>query len=173
MANEYKYAQNIPPGMGGQLEDSGMAVSRSSQVHAMNVSTNGSSAAGMAPPQTPHQQSFASPGHRASTDDVAEGTAVGESAKRKRSKVSRACDECRRKKVNGHPPPSAVLAGLLTRTQVKCDAAAEDGTVKTCSNCAKAGLTCEYSRVPMKRGPSKGYVTGCASHAASPDADAV
>ncbi|KAF3491316.1 uncharacterized protein GIQ15_00833 [Arthroderma uncinatum] len=62
----------------------------------------------------------------------------GMSARRKRSKVSRACDECRRKKV-------------------RCDATSEAG-VETCSNCRRTGATCEFSRVPMKRGPSKGYI---------------
>ncbi|RMZ84641.1 hypothetical protein DV737_g1213, partial [Chaetothyriales sp. CBS 132003] len=55
--------------------------------------------------------------------------------------VSRACDECRRKKI-------------------KCDSAdgPDDGTIRTCTNCAKANMQCDFSRVPMKRGPSKGYI---------------
>ena len=55
---------------------------------------------------------------------------------RKRSKVSRACDECRRKKV-------------------KCDAQSELGQ-EACSNCRRSGVACLFSRVPQKRGPSKG-----------------
>lgn len=55
---------------------------------------------------------------------------------RKRSKVSRACDECRRKKV-------------------KCDASSENGE-EPCSNCRRSGIRCLFSRVPQKRGPSKG-----------------
>jgi hypothetical protein len=55
---------------------------------------------GMAPPQTPLQQSFSSPaGPRVSMDGSQDLTNAGEGSKRKRSKVSRACDECRRKKV--------------------------------------------------------------------------
>lgn len=54
---------------------------------------------------------------------------------RKRKKVSRACDECRRKKV-------------------RCDA---DGN-QICSNCIKTKDQCTFSRVPLKRGPSKGYI---------------
>lgn len=57
---------------------------------------------------------------------------------RKRSKVSRACDECRRKKV-------------------KCDAASETGG-EDCSNCRRSNVRCMFSRVPQKRGPSKGYI---------------
>ena len=59
-------------------------------------------------------------------------------APRKRSKVSRACDECRRKKV-------------------RCDATGDNDNVQ-CSNCKRTGSHCRFSRMPMKRGPSKGYV---------------
>ncbi|QUC23724.1 uncharacterized protein UV8b_07965 [Ustilaginoidea virens] len=57
---------------------------------------------------------------------------------RKRSKVSRACDECRRKKI-------------------KCDAQSDTGGTP-CSSCARSNTTCLFSRVPQKRGPSKGYI---------------
>ncbi|KAK4162868.1 glucose transport transcription regulator RGT1 [Cladorrhinum sp. PSN259] len=55
---------------------------------------------------------------------------------RKRSKVSRACDECRRKKI-------------------KCDAQSE-ASEQPCSNCRRSNGQCLFSRVPQKRGPSKG-----------------
>jgi hypothetical protein len=58
-------------------------------------------------------------------------------APRKRSKVSRACDECRRKKI-------------------RCDATGEAGD-EQCSSCKRVQARCQFSRVPMKRGPSKGY----------------
>ncbi|TQV97724.1 hypothetical protein V2A60_006545 [Cordyceps javanica] len=57
---------------------------------------------------------------------------------RKRSKVSRACDECRRKKI-------------------KCDAQSDTGEAP-CSSCARSNIRCLFSRVPQKRGPSKGYI---------------
>lgn len=57
---------------------------------------------------------------------------------RKRSKVSRACDECRRKKI-------------------KCDAQSDTGETP-CSSCARSSTPCLFSRVPQKRGPSKGYI---------------
>ncbi|THC98882.1 hypothetical protein EYZ11_001660 [Aspergillus tanneri] len=41
--------------------------------------------------------------------------------------------------------------------QVRCDASSETG-VETCSNCRRLGVVCQFSRVPMKRGPSKGYI---------------
>ena len=50
----------------------------------------------MAPPQTPNSQSFVAT-MPASVDGPADTPQTGD--KRKRSKVSRACDECRRKKV--------------------------------------------------------------------------
>ncbi|KAK9456667.1 hypothetical protein V1511DRAFT_456861 [Dipodascopsis uninucleata] len=60
------------------------------------------------------------------------------SAPRKRSKVSRACDECRRKKI-------------------RCDASPDNGP-EQCSSCRRVGEKCSFSRIPMKRGPSKGYI---------------
>ncbi|KAL2873276.1 Glucose-responsive transcription factor [Colletotrichum sp. CLE4] len=70
---------------------------------------------------------------------LAQPYALGDSTPpRKRSKVSRACDECRRKKV-------------------KCDAQSDAGD-SPCSNCKRSGIRCMFSRVPQKRGPSKGYI---------------
>lgn len=62
---------------------------------------------------------------------------VQDSAQRKRTKVSRACDECRRKKI-------------------RCDVTDIDGV--PCSSCKRSGMMCAFSRQPMKRGPSKGYI---------------
>jgi hypothetical protein len=59
-------------------------------------------------------------------------------ARDKRTKVSRACDDCRRKKI-------------------RCDALDESGSV-ACSNCVRTGARCAFSRQPLKRGPSKGYI---------------
>ncbi|KAK2013873.1 hypothetical protein LZ32DRAFT_529648 [Colletotrichum eremochloae] len=71
--------------------------------------------------------------------NLAQSYALGDSTPpRKRSKVSRACDECRRKKV-------------------KCDAQSDSGD-NPCSNCKRSGIRCMFSRVPQKRGPSKGYI---------------
>ncbi|KAL2259910.1 hypothetical protein VTK26DRAFT_6255 [Humicola hyalothermophila] len=61
---------------------------------------------------------------------------------RKRSKVSRACDECRRKKI-------------------KCDAQVDkvsEMSEQPCSNCRRSNAQCLFSRIPQKRGPSKGYI---------------
>ncbi|KAI1374473.1 hypothetical protein F4677DRAFT_170467 [Hypoxylon crocopeplum] len=67
-----------------------------------------------------------------------QASAIPEIPPRKRSKVSRACDECRRKKV-------------------KCDAVSENGE-EPCSNCRRSAIRCLFSRIPQKRGPSKGYI---------------
>ena len=54
---------------------------------------------------------------------------------RRRVKASRACDQCRKRKI-------------------KCDYNDEKGI---CTNCSKNGEKCTFDRVPLKRGPSKGY----------------
>ena len=93
------------------------------------------------PQHHPDQMALAMPmslDHHASTHF---GSA--EPPPRKRSKVSRACDECRRKKV-------------------KCDAQTDTGNA-ACSSCRRANLQCLFSRIPQKRGPSKGYVQSQAS----------
>jgi hypothetical protein len=72
------------------------------------------------------------------TMDQGQYSMVDAMTPRKRSKVSRACDECRRKKI-------------------RCDATSESGE-EPCSSCKRVGTRCQFSRVPMKRGPSKGYV---------------
>lgn len=77
---------------------------------------------------------------QASGSDSAPPAAVKE--KLPRTKVSRACDECRRKKI-------------------KCDAIDETGNAP-CTSCARAGLTCAFSRQQLKRGPSKGYIKNLA-----------
>ncbi|ORY04154.1 hypothetical protein K493DRAFT_59036 [Basidiobolus meristosporus CBS 931.73] len=52
----------------------------------------------------------------------------------KRQRVSRACDNCRRKKV-------------------RCD-----GAQPICSNCKTIGIECTYNDTTKKRGPPKGYI---------------
>ncbi|KIV91970.1 hypothetical protein PV10_06455 [Exophiala mesophila] len=102
------------------------------------------------PPQTPNSQSFSAPVPHSSIDESADLTQTPQTGdKRKRSKVSRACDECRRKKI-------------------RCDAPTDsDGTPRTCANCEKAGLLCGFERKPMKRGPSKGYIKDLADRVQS------
>ncbi|OBT66952.1 hypothetical protein VE03_04138 [Pseudogymnoascus sp. 23342-1-I1] len=84
-----------------------------------------------------HEQQMMDMSHAANMDhgqyQMGDGTTP-----RKRSKVSRACDECRRKKI-------------------RCDATTESGE-EQCTSCKRVGTHCQFSRVPMKRGPSKGYI---------------
>ncbi|CCK68364.1 Rgt1p KNAG_0A07100 [Huiozyma naganishii CBS 8797] len=54
---------------------------------------------------------------------------------KKRTKASRACDQCRRKKI-------------------KCD---YNDMRNICTNCQRIGERCSFERVPLKRGPTKGY----------------
>ncbi|KAG7193705.1 Glucose-responsive transcription factor [Scheffersomyces spartinae] len=61
---------------------------------------------------------------------------------RKRSKVSRACDCCRKKKIKCNAEYSTTLMKV----------------VKICQNCLKNNDECTFSRIPLKRGPSKGYI---------------
>ncbi len=72
------------------------------------------------------------------SQNMYQGTPADGTTPRKRSKVSRACDECRRKKI-------------------RCDATTESGG-EACTSCRRVGTSCQFSRVPMKRGPSKGYI---------------
>lgn len=68
---------------------------------------------------------------------------VEDESQRKRSKVSRACDECRRKKI-------------------KCDAMLNGNNhslEKACTSCIKNGDQCLFERVPLKRGPTKGFAS--------------
>ncbi|SCU97510.1 LAMI_0F10352g1_1 [Lachancea mirantina] len=57
------------------------------------------------------------------------------SSERRRSKVSRACDQCRSKKT-------------------RCDYSDEKAI---CTTCLRSGKQCTFERVPLKRGPIKGY----------------
>ncbi|KAI0009162.1 hypothetical protein F4779DRAFT_384393 [Xylariaceae sp. FL0662B] len=100
------------------------------------------------PPQQPQSQPPQHPTHHLSPQGTVEHLAQQFAAQaaalpdnvppRKRSKVSRACDECRRKKV-------------------KCDSASEISD-EPCTNCRRSAIRCLFSRIPQKRGPSKGYI---------------
>ncbi|KAK3303247.1 uncharacterized protein B0T15DRAFT_401872 [Chaetomium strumarium] len=86
-------------------------------------------------PNLPHHMSM---GHHLPTAHQPQYQLPGATPPRKRTKVSRACDECRRKKI-------------------KCDAQSE-ASEEACSNCRRSNTQCLFSRVPQKRGPSKGYI---------------
>ncbi|RNJ53939.1 transcriptional activator [Verticillium nonalfalfae] len=90
------------------------------------------------PNQTPMQNSGQVPINHHHPQPYPQNNQDDSTPPRKRSKVSRACDECRRKKV-------------------KCDAQSDLGD-NPCSNCRRSAQRCSFSRIPQKRGPSKGYI---------------
>lgn len=67
------------------------------------------------------------------TKDPITPNAIGNN--KKRTKASRACDQCRKKKI-------------------KCD---YNELKSICTNCQKSKDKCAFERIPLKRGPSKGY----------------
>lgn len=76
------------------------------------------------------------------SDQESKEQLVSNNQPRKRSKVSRACDSCRRKKIRCDAEYSSILSKVT----------------KICTNCSKNNENCLFSRVPLKRGPSKGYI---------------
>ena len=48
-----------------------------------------------------------------------------------------------------------LLSSALVDKKIRCDATSE-ANVEQCSSCKRAGVNCSFSRVPMKRGPTKG-----------------
>lgn len=70
---------------------------------------------------------------RDGSDDLTKSSS--NTTQKKRLKASRACDQCRKKKI-------------------KCDYNEERNA---CSNCQRNNETCAFERIPLKRGPSKGY----------------
>ncbi|KAI9666096.1 MAG: hypothetical protein M1821_004031 [Bathelium mastoideum] len=82
-------------------------------------------------------------GQQSPRDDSPDGVAGA----KKRAKATRACDECRRKKI-------------------KCDAANETGEIP-CSNCKRTTAQCLFTRNPQKRGPNKGYIKELSDRVAS------
>lgn len=93
-----------------------MPTSPSQNNFAINTNGAGNGVAtdpAMAPPQTPNQQSFVATASRPNVDDPSDMSQTPMTGdKRKRSKVSRACDECRRKKVAFVPPPTCSVTQL-------------------------------------------------------------
>ncbi|KAK4153067.1 glucose transport transcription regulator RGT1 [Chaetomidium leptoderma] len=100
------------------------------QAHAHHYAQN--------PPPAPHLPHHMSMEHMPQASIHPQYQLPDATPPRKRSKVSRACDECRRKKI-------------------KCDAQS-DANEQPCSNCRRSNAQCLFSRVPQKRGPSKGYI---------------
>jgi hypothetical protein len=164
-------SQGMQHNMGAQLVNAAGMSNGHGHDQEMAISPPGVGAPGMAPPpQTPTQPAHVGPPiQQQSGAENIQDQGTTDSTRRKRSKVSRACDECRRKKVANKS--AAFCSYGLPDTillQIRCDATAEDGSVKTCSNCNRIGQSCSFSRVPMKRGPSKGYFLHLSSQLSLP-----
>lgn len=112
------YGQSVQQNIAGQLQDATANAPRNGDVNEISVNTNGATSAGMAPPQTPHQSSF-SPGGGDTNVDETPDAGEAHMNPRKRSKVSRACDECRRKKVGSHSPNSCRILTMVAG-QMRC-----------------------------------------------------
>ncbi|KAI9659654.1 MAG: Glucose-responsive transcription factor [Alyxoria varia] len=98
-------------------------------------------------PQTQQQLIAAATEHHAQHQQPLQQSLQQSESSRRRNKNSRACDECRRKKI-------------------RCDSANEASN-EVCTNCIKTGAICQFSRQPMKRGPNKGYIKGLADRVRS------
>ncbi|GAC94767.1 hypothetical protein PHSY_002340 [Pseudozyma hubeiensis SY62] len=85
---------------------------------------------------------------------------------RKRLRISRACDECRRRKTRcdivgafpGEPGHPLTLSGAVPPLEPNMEPKGEMLILQPCMNCRRSGITCTYSKRPLKRGPSKGYI---------------
>ena len=75
-----------------------------------------------------------------------------QSSSRRKPKTSKACDECRRKKVSLFLRPEG---RGNDSPQIRCDITTDNPT-NPCSACRRSGSVCQFSRQQLKRGPSKG-----------------
>ncbi|KAN0064370.1 hypothetical protein ACQY0O_002566 [Thecaphora frezii] len=106
---------------------------------------------------------------------------------RKRLRISRACDECRRRKTRcdvigafpGEAAHPSTIAGLVPLMEPQQEPTGEMLILRPCMNCQRSGITCAYSKRPLKRGPSKGYIkdlerrlNSLESQITAPDAEA-
>ena len=98
-------SQGMQHNIGAQLANAAAMSNGHGHDQAMVISPSGVGAPGMAPPpQTPTQASVGGPhAQQSGAENIQDQGAATDSTRRKRSKVSRACDECRRKKVAKRP----------------------------------------------------------------------
>ncbi|PWY98035.1 hypothetical protein BCV70DRAFT_165537 [Testicularia cyperi] len=85
---------------------------------------------------------------------------------RKRLRISRACDECRRRKTRcdivgafpGEPGHPLTISGAVPPLEPNTEPKGDMLILQPCMNCRRSEVTCSYSKRPLKRGPSKGYI---------------
>ncbi|KAL2049813.1 hypothetical protein ABVK25_009908 [Lepraria finkii] len=126
---------HMPPAEHSHIPPPAAAPMHGGGGHARDFAQGNQNGQNMRQPQPSTPQQLAQRGLEA---DQSQDPNNLDSSSRKRSKVSRACDECRRKKI-------------------RCDAESETPGTQ-CSACRRSGQVCDFSRAPQKRGPSKGYI---------------
>jgi hypothetical protein len=115
-------SQGMQHNIGAQLVNAAGLSNGHGHDQEMRISPPGVGAPGMAPPpQTPTQAAHVGPPAQQSGAEGIQDQGAADSTRRKRSKVSRACDECRRKKV-AKPIRRFVLTGFLTQFSPRFDA---------------------------------------------------
>lgn len=83
-------------------------------------------------------------------------------SRKKRLRNSRSCAECQRRKTRcdavGTFTGDAADGKDYTEASPSDRAEGDMIVVQPCTNCSRSGVTCQYSKKPSKRGPSKGYI---------------
>lgn len=98
MANSL--SQGMQHNIGAQLANAAAMSNGHGHDQEMAISPSGVGAPGMAPPRTPTQPPLGGPStQQGGAENTQDPGVTTDGTRRKRSKVSRACDECRRKKV--------------------------------------------------------------------------
>jgi hypothetical protein len=105
-------SQGMQHNIGAQLANAAAMSNGHGHDQEMAISPSGVGAPGMAPPpQTPTQPPLGGPSaQQGGIENIQDQGVATDSTRRKRSKVSRACDECRRKKVTMRPAASILRA---------------------------------------------------------------
>lgn len=84
-------------------------------------------------------------------------------SRKKRLRNSRSCAECQRRKTRCDAVGTFAADAADGKTYPMgspSDRNSEGDMIvlQPCTNCARSGVTCQYSKKPAKRGPSKGYI---------------
>jgi hypothetical protein len=115
-----------------------------------NRSISGPSPGSRNPPLSP-PRAMGSPGGYQSTD-----------WHKKRSRTTRACQNCRLKKTRcdavGAFPDDSTSRGARSSTKGEGDETNDLVVTRPCTDCTRNGSECFYSKKHVKRGPNRGYI---------------